>query len=65
VKAKTVTRVDRLRAAIGTGCPACKCWPFVYHLRDTDPTPPTACDRCGRHFAGLVRIYIGVDPDDI
>lgn len=55
MKAKTLARVGRLGAAIGTGCRACRDWPLDYHLRDTDPSPPTVCDRCGRRFTGLIR----------
>jgi hypothetical protein len=65
VKAKTVGRIQKLRARIGEGCPACKGWPLVWILGDDDPEPPAACSRCGRVFAGLVRVYVGVDPDDI
>jgi hypothetical protein len=65
VKATTLTRIARLRARIGTGCPMCKRWPLVYFLTDADPTPATTCDRCGRRFAGLVRLYVGADPDAV
>jgi hypothetical protein len=65
MRAKMVTQVERLRAAIGEGCPACRDWPLVHCLSDTEPMPPTSCARCGRRFAGLVRRYVGVDPDAV
>jgi hypothetical protein len=65
VRAKTAGRIKKLRERIGEGCPACKDWPMVVILRDDDPEPPGACDRCGRVFTGLVRVYVGVDPDAI
>jgi len=65
VKAKTVSRIQRLKAVIGAECPACKDWPHVWILGEHDPPPPMACEACGRRFEGGVRIYIGVDPDAI
>lgn len=65
MRAKTVARVERLRAVIGEGCPACKGWPLVWILGDDSPEPPMECDSCGRRFEGLVRVYVGVDPNDI
>jgi hypothetical protein len=39
--------------------------PLLGIAGDGSPEPPTACGHCGRRFDGLVRVYIGVDPDDI
>lgn len=65
VRATTAGRIQKLRAKIGEGCPACKGWPLVWILGDDSPEPPTECAHCGRRFEGLVRVYVGVDPDDI
>jgi hypothetical protein len=65
VKAKTAGRIQKLRAKIGDGCPKCKAWPHVWILGDNSPEPVTECDQCGRVFAGLMRVYVGVDPGDI
>lgn len=65
MRAKTAARVERLRARIGEGCPACRAWPLVWIMGEGSPEPPLACASCGRVFDGLVRVYVGVDPDDI
>lgn len=65
VRAKTAGRIRKLRERIGEGCPACRNRPMAVILRRGDPEPPGSCDRCGRVFTGLVRVYLGVDPNDI
>ena len=65
VSAETVSRIERLKAVIGEGCPACKDWPHVWVMGKDDPQPPVACDQCGRRFAGGMRVYIGVDLDAV
>jgi hypothetical protein len=66
VRAKTASRIARLKAAIGEGCPACKAWPPVWILGEHDPEPPMVCDCCGRQFKGGVRVYIsGIDVGTI
>lgn len=57
-------RVEHLVAQIPEGCAACRDWPLVRILRDGDPDGPLVCDRCGRQWHGLTRVYlIGIDPD--
>jgi hypothetical protein len=65
VKARTAARVQRLKAKIGEGCPACKDWPHCWILGEDDPEPPMRCERCGRRFAAGMRIDVGVDPNAI
>jgi hypothetical protein len=43
----------------------CRDWPLVWVMNERGPEPPEVCARCGRRFVGLVRVYIGIDPDDI
>lgn len=63
MRAKTVARVDRLRARIGEGCPACRNRPPVHLLQESDPLPPNDCPACGRRFADEVYVYPGIDPE--
>jgi Zn ribbon nucleic-acid-binding protein len=65
VRATTVARIDRLRAKIGAGCPACRDRPQVWILGEDDPEPPDQCERCGRRVDGEVYVYVGIDPDVI
>jgi Zn ribbon nucleic-acid-binding protein len=65
VRAKTLGRVDRLRAAIGSGCPACRDRPTVHLLGEGDPLPETRCRECGRRFADEVHVFLGIDPATI
>lgn len=65
VRMRTTRRVERLRASRPGGCAACVSWPLVWILCDGDPESERQCVRCGRVFTGLVRRYVGVDPDAV
>ena len=59
-------RLTTLRSQIPAGCPACRDWPHVWIITEGDPEPPAHCDRCGRLFSGLIRVYVvGVSLADI
>jgi len=65
VKAKTVARIDRLRLAVGVGCPSCHDRTRVHLIGRHDPVPLSSCTRCGRVFDDEVYVYLGIDLDDI
>ena len=44
---------------------ACRDWPLIYFLGKHHPEPPRSRDNCGRIFAGLIRVYLGIDPNDV
>jgi len=58
-------RVERVRAQVPVGCSVCRDWPVVWLMGEGDPEPPEACGRCGRAWAGEVRVYVGVRLADV
>jgi hypothetical protein len=69
VRAKTGQRVERLRAKLGDGCPACVSWPLVHILGDSDPEPDLRAGvyrvgarlrrrRSGRHLTAERAMFI-------
>ena len=63
MRAMSAARVDRLRARIGAGCPACRNRPRVRIPGEDGPESPKWCEACGRRVAGEVHVYVGIDPD--
>ncbi len=58
-------RADRVRAQVPAGGSACRGWHAVWLIGEDDLEPPEACDRCGRWWAGEVRVYVGVRLADV
>ena len=58
MKAHLSRRITRLSASVPPGCPACRDWPLVWIMGEGDPGPPGPCERCGREWQGLVRVYL-------